>query len=118
MIAYVEDLKRHVGQEVTLRGWLYHKRVKGKIAFLLLRDGSGIVQCVAVKAELGDEAFAVCDRLPRLTVDPISDDTKGGHVAGDCLVDDRLCPGRAELRPSRASSRMATSGPSGASATE
>jgi asparaginyl-tRNA synthetase len=64
MIAYVEDLKKHVGQDVTLRGWLYHKRVKGKIAFLLIRDGSGIVQVVAVKAELGDEAFALCDRLP------------------------------------------------------
>jgi asparaginyl-tRNA synthetase len=64
MIAYVEDLKKHVGQEVVLRGWLYHKRVKGKIAFLLLRDGSGIVQVVAVKAEVGDDAFVLCDRLP------------------------------------------------------
>jgi len=41
MHAYVEDLKKHVGQEVTLRGWLYNKRVKGKIAFLMIRDGSG-----------------------------------------------------------------------------
>ncbi len=63
MNAYVEDLRKHVGAEVTLRGWLYHKRVKGKIAFLLLRDGSGVVQCVAVKGEIGDEAFALCDRL-------------------------------------------------------
>ena len=59
MIAYVEDLKKHVGQEVTLRGWIYNKRVKGKIAFLMLRDGSGLAQCVAVKAEVGDAAFAV-----------------------------------------------------------
>ena len=65
MIAYVEDLKKHVGQEVTLRGWIYNKRVKGKIAFLMLRDGSGLVQCVAVKAEVGDEAFGTCDHVPQ-----------------------------------------------------
>src|SRR5579862_1698544 len=65
MHAYVEDLKKHVGQEVTLRGWLYNKRVKGKIAFLLLRDGSGVVQCVAVKNEIGDAKFALCDRVPQ-----------------------------------------------------
>ncbi len=65
MIAYVEDLKKHVGREVTLRGWVYNKRVKGKIAFLLLRDGSGTVQCVAVKAELGDETFARLDHVPQ-----------------------------------------------------
>jgi asparaginyl-tRNA synthetase len=65
MLAYVEDLKRHVGQEVALRGWLYNKRVKGKIAFLMIRDGSGVVQCVAVKAEVGDEAFAALDHLPQ-----------------------------------------------------
>jgi asparaginyl-tRNA synthetase len=64
MIAYVEDLRKHVGQDVTVRGWLYHKRVKGKIAFLLVRDGSGIVQAVAVKSEVGDAVFALCDRLP------------------------------------------------------
>jgi asparaginyl-tRNA synthetase len=65
MVAYVEDLKKHVGQEVTLRGWLYHKRVKGKIAFLMIRDGSGLVQCVAVKSEIGDAAFALCDHVPQ-----------------------------------------------------
>jgi asparaginyl-tRNA synthetase len=65
MLAYVEDLKKHVGQEVTLRGWLYNKRVKGKIAFLMIRDGSGLVQCVAVKNEVGDAAFALCDHVPQ-----------------------------------------------------
>lgn len=64
-IAYVEELKSHVGREVTLRGWLYNRRVKGKIAFLLVRDGTGLVQCVAVKGEVGDEKFALCDRLPQ-----------------------------------------------------
>jgi len=65
MHAYVEDLKKHIGQEVTLRGWLYNKRVKGKIAFLMLRDGSGVVQCVAVKNEIGETKFALCDHVPQ-----------------------------------------------------
>jgi asparaginyl-tRNA synthetase len=65
MHVYVEDLKKHVGQEITLRGWLYNKRVKGKIAFLMLRDGSGVVQCVAVKNEIGEAAFALCDHVPQ-----------------------------------------------------
>jgi asparaginyl-tRNA synthetase len=54
---YVEDLRRHVGAEVTLKGWLYNMASKGKLCFLQVRDGTGIVQCVAVKAEVGDELF-------------------------------------------------------------
>jgi asparaginyl-tRNA synthetase len=62
---YVEDLKKHVGQDVTVKGWLYNRRTKGKIAFLILRDGTGMVQTVAVKAELGDGAFSICERVPQ-----------------------------------------------------
>jgi len=62
---YVEDLKKHVGQDVAVKGWLYNRRAKGKIAFLILRDGTGLVQTVAVKSELGDAAFAVCEKVPQ-----------------------------------------------------
>jgi asparaginyl-tRNA synthetase len=55
---YVEDLKKHVGQEITLKGWLYNMAGKGKLAFLQVRDGTGVVQAVMVKAEVGDEIFA------------------------------------------------------------
>ena len=55
---YVDKLKDHVGQEVTLKGWLYNMAGKGKLQFLQLRDGSGIVQCVLSKADVGDEIFA------------------------------------------------------------
>lgn len=44
-------------------GWLYNKRSSGKIQFLQLRDGTGLVQCVAVKSEVGDEVFAECASL-------------------------------------------------------
>ena len=56
-ITTVAQLSQHVDQEVTLQGWLYNKRSSGKIQFLILRVGSGQVQCVGVKKEL-DEALA------------------------------------------------------------
>jgi asparaginyl-tRNA synthetase len=55
---YVDQLKDHVGQEVTLKGWLYNMAGKGKLAFLQVRDGTGIVQAVVSKADVGDEIFA------------------------------------------------------------
>jgi asparaginyl-tRNA synthetase len=48
---------------VTLRGWLYNKRSSGKIQFLQVRDGTGVIQCVAVRNEVGDEIFELCDKL-------------------------------------------------------
>jgi len=48
MIAYIENLPQLVGQEVTLRGWVYNKRSSGKIRFLEFRDGTGLTQAVIV----------------------------------------------------------------------
>ena len=50
MIAAIRDLHRHVGESVTLQGWLYNKRDSGKIAFLVIRDGTGLCQCVVNKS--------------------------------------------------------------------
>src|SRR5438046_4710811 len=55
---YVEDLKHHVGQEVTLKGWLYNMSGKGKLYFLQVRDGSGVVQCVVSKQDVSEDTFA------------------------------------------------------------
>jgi len=55
---YVEDLKHHVGQEVQLKGWLYNMAGKGKLYFLQVRDGTGIVQAVVSKADVSEETFA------------------------------------------------------------
>jgi asparaginyl-tRNA synthetase len=55
---YVDQLKQHVGQPVVLKGWLYNMASKGKLHFLQVRDGTGIVQAVMSKAEVGDEVFA------------------------------------------------------------
>ncbi len=51
---YINELKGHIGEEVTLKGWLYNTRSSGKLVFLQMRDGIGIVQCVVFKGN--DEA--------------------------------------------------------------
>ena len=53
----IADIARYDGQTVSIAGWLYNLRRSGKICFPLLRDGSGIIQCVAVKANLPEELF-------------------------------------------------------------
>jgi len=55
--AYIEQLKNHVGQEVTLKGWLYNSRAGGKVLFLIIRDGTGLCQCVVEKGKICDELF-------------------------------------------------------------
>jgi asparaginyl-tRNA synthetase len=57
----IKDLGNHVGEEVSLRGWLYGKRSGGKIHFLLVRDGTGTCQCVVDAANAA--AFAEADKL-------------------------------------------------------
>jgi asparaginyl-tRNA synthetase len=61
----IQDLGEHVGEDVTVRGWVHHRRGSGKVKFLVVRDGSGLVQCVGVKGELADEPFARLDTLPQ-----------------------------------------------------
>ncbi|HNT04790.1 MAG TPA: asparagine--tRNA ligase [Anaerolineae bacterium] len=55
---YVKDIAAAVGQQVTLKGWLYDHTDKGKLQFLLVRDGTGVIQCVASQKDLSPEAFA------------------------------------------------------------
>jgi aspartyl/asparaginyl-tRNA synthetase len=49
---YIDQLNAHVGESVILKGWLYNSRSSGKLVFLQLRDGTGIVQCVVFKATM------------------------------------------------------------------
>ncbi len=53
----IRDAAAHVGQSVEIAGWLYNLRRSGKICFPLLRDGAGIIQCVAVKSQLDEALF-------------------------------------------------------------
>lgn len=60
---YIEDLSKHVGEEVKIFGWVYNKRSSGKIRFLLVRDGTGIVQCVVGGADASDGLFKTFDMV-------------------------------------------------------
>jgi asparaginyl-tRNA synthetase len=53
----IQEAGRHVGEPVEIAGWLYNLRKSGKIVFPLVRDGSGIMQCVAVKANIDEALF-------------------------------------------------------------
>ena len=59
----IEALPQHVGESVTIAGWLTNLRSSGKIAFLQLRDGSGFVQGVMVKSEVAEEQFEAAKQL-------------------------------------------------------
>src|SRR5436305_3040055 len=54
---YITELSQHVGEEVTLKGWLYNMRSSGKLLFPQLRDGTGIVQCVVAKNSVAPEVW-------------------------------------------------------------
>ncbi len=60
---FIRDLKKYDGKEVTLNGWVYNVRSIGKIWFLILRDGTGMLQCVVVKKDVNEETFKKEDLL-------------------------------------------------------
>ena len=66
-IVSISSLGKHVGETVTLRGWLYNRRSSKKVIFLEVRDGTGIVQAIVGLADVGDERFAQADRLAQET---------------------------------------------------
>ena len=59
----ISNLRDHQDETVTLAGWLYNARVSSKVAFLLVRDGTGICQCVVGKEDVSAEAFELASRL-------------------------------------------------------
>ena len=59
----IVDLKSNVGQEITLAGWLYRGRSSGKVLFLIIRDGTGLCQCIVEKGKISDELFGNLKRL-------------------------------------------------------
>src|SRR3954467_8247783 len=60
---YIEDSAKHDGQVVTVRGWVYNKRSSGKIKFLMMRDGTGLMQGVLFKGECDEQSFNEFDTL-------------------------------------------------------
>jgi len=60
---YIGELRAHIGDRVTIRGWVHNKRSSGKIRFLLVRDGTGVVQSVLSKGDAPDKLFQLFDEL-------------------------------------------------------
>ena len=58
----IKELPQHVGEAVSVNGWLYNKRTSGKLQFPIVRDGSGFVQCVVSKKEVPEESWNDAER--------------------------------------------------------
>ncbi|MDR5683888.1 MAG: asparagine--tRNA ligase [Armatimonadota bacterium] len=83
----VAELGGHTGRSVEVRGWLYDKRSSGKVRFLLVRDGSGIVQAVMTKYAVPEEVFARYDEATQ----------ESAVVVRGEVREDRRAPGGYEI---------------------
>ena len=76
---YINQLKDHIGEEVTLKGWLYNSRSSGKLVFLQFRDGTGIVQCVVFKGndeEVFEKAKSLGQESSIIVTGTVKEDTR------------------------------------------
>jgi len=85
MKRYIQDLSTCIGEEVTLQGWVYNKRESKALIFLILRDGSGIVQCIIAQDDIGEDSFAEVSSLGlessvRITGKVVEDTRQHGGV--------------------------------------
>jgi len=59
----IAELADHADQEVTIRGWVYNWRKKGKLRFIILRDGFGYLQCVVFRPEVDESVWETAVEL-------------------------------------------------------
>lgn len=83
----IKKLKELAGQSVTLNGWVYNKRSGGKVRFIILRDGTGLLQCVLFKGNVSEDVF---ERFNLLNQE------SSVQVTGNVKVEERA-PGGVEL---------------------
>ncbi len=60
---YIEDLAQHEGETITLKGWLYNKRSSKNIHFIIVRDGTGLCQCVVHQDEVDEASWDVAEEI-------------------------------------------------------
>ena len=60
----IDNIAGHEGEVVELRGWIANRRSSGKVRFLMLRDGPGLIQCVVAVDQVSPEVFDLADRIP------------------------------------------------------
>lgn len=83
----IEHIGKYAGKEVGIRGWLYNRRSSGKIHFLLVRDGTGILQCVMGIKDVPENIFHLADELPQ----------ESSLIVHGKIREDRRAPGGFEL---------------------
>jgi len=86
----IAELTAHAGEEVTIRGWVYNWRKKGKLRFIILRDGFGYLQCIVFRPEVEDEVWETAVTLTQ---------ESSLEVTGTVVADERA-PGGFELKVS------------------
>jgi len=59
----ISDISKYDGQTITLAGWVYNKRSSGKIRFIIVRDGTGLTQCVFSQKDVLPEVFDLADKI-------------------------------------------------------
>jgi len=84
---YIENIADYVNQEVEIRGWLYNKRSSGKIRFILVRDGTGIIQGTVYSADKNHPLFLKFDQLTQ----------ESSLVVRGLVKEDKRSPGGYEL---------------------
>src|SRR5687768_13828803 len=83
----IKELPQHVGEKVTVDGWLYNKRTSGKLQFPIVRDGSGYLQCVVFKKEVAEETWSAVEQVTQ---------ESSVRVTGSVRAEERA-PGGVEL---------------------
>lgn len=84
---YIEEAAQHIGEAITVRGWLRSRRDKGKLHFLILRDGTGDLQAVVNKGEVGDGQFALSGQVTQ----------ESSCIVTGVVREDSRAPGGCEL---------------------
>jgi asparaginyl-tRNA synthetase len=84
---YIDKIGQHAGELVTIKGWVYNKRSSGKLRFLTIRDGTGLLQGVMFRGEVDDEVFNLFDQLTQ---------ESSIRVSGE-VREDKRAPGGYEL---------------------
>jgi len=64
-VIHVDQISDFVDQEIQIKGWIYNRTRKGKLVFLLIRDGYGFIQCVAFKNDLAEDTFEQIAHIPQ-----------------------------------------------------
>ncbi|MBD3178548.1 MAG: asparagine--tRNA ligase [Candidatus Latescibacteria bacterium] len=89
-VAEIRDIGEYVGGEARMKGWIYNIRSSGKILFIILRDGTGTIQCVAEESVIGEEPFEKASGLTQ---------ESSVEIRGN-VVEDRRAPGGYEIKVS------------------